>query len=366
MMNPIQWIVIRRKKVRANVLAAPALSQIANERKTWKALANSSTSVYLQREQNSWVQKLRKAYKAITDAKNPEALKRVGIGTEYLEKVIRQGEGMAEESQKARSDHEELRQRLAEVDAKMISMYGVSGTIPKGAMKECHQTLADLRDLRSSIFYQKHQREFHLDLRTLEHELEHHLRWLKDMEWIRLQLDQSRNQMDLLLTSTAWDATKSATESANQAHRTLESAVRAWNVGRTGQAKELIAKTANHIETARKFCDRSWQQAHEEIKMWKAFLDRSSGYPVMKTAIAALPADLPQAELQKWIDWRSEAEREIGAAASKTTDLLGTLPYRSVTVLLWDEINNAAHIRFAQAVTKSCKETIDLLSNRQK
>jgi hypothetical protein len=364
MNSAFQWLALHNVKKRARSVSVPVIQTMEAEIESCREAALLTQVPYLRKEIDAAIKDLRLTLQLIKDSSSTNVVAALGI--QRLDKMVDRGLKEAEKTEGLRRGHEKLRERIKQADSELNAMYLAAPGTSLAVAKRHRDAIAGIRRLRADLAHEKHQREFHRTLQDLEAEIQQHRGWLAGMESSAAAIAVTRAAFELLRSSAAWTTTKGADESVQRAEMNLNFAATAWENSNWRRANQLLIEAQRHIEAARDACDRALYQARDEIGMWRQFLRNARSYLDMQEMMKSFPAELPAIELQRWVDYRHENERQIAVEASQAAQLSAKLPFRTVPALHWKESSLDAHRIFALAVSKSCKETVSLLRKRHR
>ncbi len=357
----LKWLGHQSLKSKAQALGAPAITTMEGEMQACRERLRSGPE-FLRRQLEVQVGMLRKACQRITDASTEYSLEKGGI--ERLQTMVDRGVLIVGESQSLRRGHDNIKKKIEKADAERNHMNSAVQSLPRGALRENGDALKTITRLCRQLEGEHRQQKFYDTLRQLEREVQQHSLWLESMKSNAMQLAEIQSELKSLRTSITAMISGVAAENMERAEQQIILARRAWEQGNTGIAGNQIKDAALCLKTARNACDRTLTQAHDELAMWRQFIQTARSYTGMKAMICSFSTELPESDLQRWIDYRQESEKEISVSAALVAQTLRELPFRAAPVLPWHESDTGALCEFAQTVNTKCREMISLLEKR--
>ena len=361
MSNPLQWLAARNNKKRAWALAGPALKTIEEEIAAWNHEPMVREFPYLRNEKSSMVkdlcaraERIRKLAAWITAASE----------IARLENIINTGLKEVSRAHELLVNQQRLCQRIQSVDSEIKKFLTMAQGAPITVAKMHRNKMVRIRESRESLERAKHQGEFYLTLNELEKETKSHGAWLQEMETSAAELKMAMERFESLRMSSAWNANSAARENLVNAEGCLKAAESSRERANWKGARYHVQQAIHSVEAARIACDKSLSQAQEEIAMWRKFAAQSHDFSQMRATLESFHENIGQADLVRWLQFRSELELQIDKSVTQVMPLFRQLPHKVSPVPDWKESDLELHCKFANAVKDASEQVASLLRQR--
>ena len=359
MSNPLQWWTERNAKKRAWALAAPVLKAIDEGLAAFRSQGDESP--YLRNERSHIIKDLQNRAQRIRYVADKVA---AASDLPRLENVINTGLQEVERGRELHENQQKLYQRIQHADSEVKSFLPLAQGAPIAVAQKHRNIVNGIKNLRNELAYEKRQAEFYRLLKNIESEVKNHRGWLENMQSSAAELKAAREQLEALRTSSAWSTNQAAEESLTIAEHNLKAAEVAREGANWQRARNQVRDAIVHIQAARIACDRTLSQAQEEIAMWRKFAPQSPDYSQMRATLQSFPENIGQAELVRWVQFRSEIESQIDRSAAEVMRLFRQLPLKVSPVPDWKERDLDLHRKFANAVKDATEQVTSLLRQR--